>query len=72
VDNRRLTDKDRNRAFWLGFHKKDRGKMRTKLVANNPQRLAGNQVNYEDIYRVAKATFSGNDPLDSDSEEEDP
>ena len=59
VDAHRLTTRERNKAFWRGFHKKDRQKMRARLVANNPQRVATEHVAYEDIYQVAKATFSG-------------
>ena len=71
VDAHRLTTEERNKAFWRGFHKKDRQKMRARLVANNPQRVATEHVAYEDVYQVAKATFSGTDPLDTESDDDD-
>ena len=45
--------------------------MCARLVVNNPQRVATEHVAYEDVYQVAKATFSGIDPLDTDSDDDD-
>jgi hypothetical protein len=70
LDAHRLTIGERNKPFWHGFHSKDRHEMYARLIANNPFRPAREHFDYLDVYRVARATFSGDHLLDLD--EDDP
>ncbi|KAN0118727.1 hypothetical protein V8E52_004838 [Russula decolorans] len=70
LDSHHLTIDERNKAFWLGFHNRDRNKMYARLIANNPYQPAREHFDYLDVYKVARATFSGDHLLDLD--EDDP
>jgi hypothetical protein len=70
LDAHHLTIGECNKAFWCGFHSKDRHKMYIRLIANNPFHLAREHFNYLDVYKVARATFSGNHLLDLDKDDQ--
>ena len=54
----------RDKAFWLGFHPRDRSEMYARLIAKHPDQPSGVYFDYLDVYRVVRATFSGNRLLD--------
>ena len=64
LDSHRLTTGERDKAFWRGFHSRDRAEMYSRLIAKHPDQPAGVYFDYLDVYRVARATFSGNHLLD--------
>ena len=64
LDSHRLTSGERDRSFWRGFHSRDRAEMYARLIAKHPDQPAGVHFDYLDVYRVARATFSGNHLLD--------
>ena len=64
VDARRLTEEECNKMFWLGFHPRDRSRMFSRLIAKHPDQNSDEHFNYLDVYKVARATFSGNHLLD--------
>ena len=66
LDSHRLTYSERDRAFWSGFHSRDRAEMYTRLIAKHPDQPSWVHFDYMDVYRVARATFSGNHLLDRD------
>ncbi|KAI0273202.1 hypothetical protein BGY98DRAFT_1188997 [Russula aff. rugulosa BPL654] len=63
-DARRLSDKECDKAFWLGFHPRDRAEMYVRLIAKHPDQPTNVRFNYLDVYKAARATFSGNHLLD--------
>jgi hypothetical protein len=58
-DSQRLTTSERNKVFWHGFHSRDHAEMYARLIAKHPDQLSGIYFDYLDIYKVARATFSG-------------
>ena len=46
--------------FWLGFHPRDCAELFARLIAKYPDQPSGVCFDFRDVYRVAKATFSGN------------
>ena len=60
IDSQRLTAGERDRAFWSGFHNRDHSEMYARLIAKHPDQPSGVYFDYLDVYRVARATFSGN------------
>jgi hypothetical protein len=64
IDSQRLTTGERDRAFWSGFHNRDRSEMYARLIAKHPDQPSTVYFDYLDVYRVARATFSGNHLLD--------
>ena len=69
MDARRLTDEECNKAFWLGFHPRDRSRMFARLIARHPDQDADEHFNYLDVYNVARSTFKGNYLLDTELED---
>ena len=65
----RLTDEECNKAFWLGFHPQHCAEMYARLIAKYPDQPFDICFDYLDIYKVARATFSGNNLLDSELDE---
>jgi hypothetical protein len=55
-----------NKLFWQGFHPKDCSEMHAQLLAKHPDQPSNVAFDYLDVYKVAKATFSGEDLLDLD------
>ena len=64
LDSQRLTNGERNKAFWHGFHSRDQAEMYARLIAKHPDQPSGVHFDYLDIYKVARATFSGDHLLD--------
>ena len=60
LDSQRMTDEERDGAFWWGFHPQDRAAMTSRLIAKNPDHVEGDAYNYNDVYKVARTVFSGN------------
>jgi hypothetical protein len=73
IEARALTESERDRAFWFGFHPQDRDILHTRLRATHTNHVEGTPFDYEDVFDAAKATFTGNtlapvfapDPWDS-------
>src|SRR5258708_21240721 len=59
-----LSTSECNKAFWYGFHSQDCTEMHARLIAKHLDQPSGVHFDYKDIYKVAKATFSGNCLLD--------
>ena len=64
LDTQQLTVGMCNKLFWQGFHAKDHSEMRARLLAKHPDQPSKVAFDYSDIYKVAKATFSGEDLSD--------
>ena len=64
LDAQQFSTSECNKAFWYGFHSQDRTKMHARLIAKHPDQPSGVHFDYKDIYKAAKATFSGNCLLD--------
>lgn len=64
LDSQQLTIREHDKAFWCGFHSRDHTEMYSRLIAKHPDQPAGIHFNYLDVYRMARATFSGNHLLD--------
>ena len=69
VDAWWLTEEECNKMFWLGFHPRDRLRMYARLIAKHPDQNSDEHFNYLDVYKVARATFSGNHLLDLELED---
>lgn len=64
LDSQRLTTYQRNKAFWRGFHSRDRAEMYARLIAMHPDQPSDVYFDYLDVYKVARATFSEEHILD--------
>jgi hypothetical protein len=64
LDSQRLSTDKRNKVFWLGFHPCDRAEMYARLIAMHPDWPSSLHFDYRDVYKMAKAAFSGNHLLD--------
>ena len=53
-----------NKVFWCGFHSQDHTEMHARLIAKYLDQPTRVHFDYKDIYKVAKAMFSGNHLLD--------
>jgi hypothetical protein len=58
LDSHRLTEEERDQAFWYGFHPEDRDLMTSRLIALQPQRRAGESFELAEIFDTARAVFS--------------
>ncbi|KAI0262828.1 hypothetical protein BGY98DRAFT_1104073 [Russula aff. rugulosa BPL654] len=66
LDSHRLTTEAHNKIFWRGFHKKDRAAMTPRLIARHPDLDGDEYFDYQDVYRIARRTFSRTRGSDSD------
>jgi len=59
LNSHHMTTGKCDKAFWHGFHPRDRAEMYAHLVAKKPDQPAGLHFDVLNIYKVARATFSG-------------
>ncbi len=58
IETRRITDDERNSAFWYGFHPDDQDKLSTRLVAKFPDQAIGQPYGFEDVFKIARVIFA--------------
>ena len=59
LDSRCMNEEVRDKAFWRGFHPDDRRAMTSRLIAMNPYQRQDEAFHYQDVFKVARAVFTG-------------
>jgi hypothetical protein len=59
LDSRRLTEEERDAAFWYGFHQDDRSAMTARLIAKHLDQSEGRAFDCQDLFKMARAVFTG-------------
>ena len=60
LDSHVITTKERDGMFWCGFHPEDRPFMSSRLIAMRPEQPVHQPFDYQDVLRIARAVFRGN------------
>ena len=63
-NSKHLSTNECNKLFWLGFHPHDRVELYARLIAKHPDQPSSICFDYLDVYKAARAIFSGNYLLD--------
>src|SRR6266702_4109757 len=58
VDTCKITDDERDSAFWYGFHPDDREALSPRLIAKHPDQSIDQPYSLEDVYKAARAVFT--------------
>jgi hypothetical protein len=58
-DSQRLTEEDRDATFWYSFHPDDRRTLTGRLIAKYPYQPEGQAFNVQDVFRVTRMVFTG-------------
>ena len=61
LDTGRVTTFELNAIYWRGFHPDDQRALHERLIAKQPERQRGRAFEIKDVFKIARAIFSGDD-----------